>query len=63
MKLIDFAKKSGITTYTDDELYELVELDKKFGERRLGEVDIVISYLFWKKIKKSLIDLPKNRMH
>lgn len=52
-KLNQIAKELGIKTITDDELYNVIENNKQ----SLGKIDIVISFLFWKKIKKSLIEL------
>ena len=44
---------------TDEYIYN--ELNKKLNSRSefLKDIDLVISYLFWKKIKKPLIELPK----
>lgn len=55
IKLNAVAEKLGIETISDDKLYEIIEDD----QQSLGEIDVVISYLFWKKIKKPLIELPK----
>ena len=54
-KLNDVAKKLGIETTTDEKLYEIIEKDKKI----LENIDLVVSFLYWKKIKKPLIELPK----
>jgi methionyl-tRNA formyltransferase len=48
------ARTKKILFFTDDApLYKLIEAKDK----RLQNVDLVISYLFWKKIKRSLIEL------
>ena len=52
-KLNQVADELGIETVTDDKLYEIIENDKQ----SLGKIDIIISFLFWKKIKKPLIEL------
>jgi len=60
-RLIDTALQFGIPVATDDELYYYTsEEGKTSGKRYLVEdIDLVISFLFWKRIKKPLIDLPK----
>lgn len=45
------ARSFGIPTSTDDELYQDIDT--------LKHIDLVISFLFWKKIKKPLINLAK----
>jgi methionyl-tRNA formyltransferase len=47
------AHRHAIELTTDDELYERVER----GE--LGDVDLVLSFLFWKRIRGPLIDLGR----
>lgn len=48
------AKKHGLLIFEDDKaLYEMI--NKK--DKRLADVDLVISYLFWKKIRTPLIKL------
>jgi methionyl-tRNA formyltransferase len=41
----------GISVVTDEYLYENIDKYK--------DIDLVISFLYWKRIKKPLIDLPK----
>ena len=59
-RLLDTAKYYGIPTATDEDLYHCIEKvrvkDYKFD---LKDVDLVISFLFWKRIRKPLIQLPK----
>ncbi|MDD5005756.1 MAG: NeuD/PglB/VioB family sugar acetyltransferase [Candidatus Omnitrophica bacterium] len=60
-RLIDVACKLGIPVVTDDELYDRLKnktkaLDSSYS---LKNIDLVISFLFWKRLKKPLIDLPK----
>ncbi len=53
-ELQKIAQAKRILFYTDDApLYKLIERNDK----RLQNVDLVISYLFWKKIKLPLIEL------
>lgn len=51
-KLTDIADKFNIPVISDIELYKLID------NKQLNDIDLVISYLFWKKIKSSLIKLP-----
>ena len=60
-RLIDTAQCYGIPTATDDELYDYLEGAggrRDFGFR-LDDIDLVISFLFRKRIKKPLIGLGK----
>ncbi len=50
--LSDSALRYGVSIITDDELYQRLD-DYK------GQVDLVISYGYMKRIKKPLIELPK----
>lgn len=51
------ARKYHILFFIDDApLYKMIERKDK----RVQEIDLVISYLFWKKIKTPLIVLPKR---
>jgi len=43
------AERHGLRLASDEELYE----------ERLEDVDLVISFLFWKRIRAPLIDLPR----
>jgi len=60
-QLICVAEKLNIPTATDGEIYDVLankkELNLKYGYD-LDQIDLVISFLFWKKIRKSLINLP-----
>ena len=49
--LWNFCKNNNISMCSDEEIYEKIK-DKP-------DIDIVISFLFWRKIKKPLIELPK----
>ena len=58
-KLVDVAQQMGIPTATDDQLYKILDSKKGSEFDQLQNIDLVISFLFWKKIKKPLINLPK----
>lgn len=59
-RLIDVAESYGIPTATDDDLYNYINGEDETGfEFDLEDIDLVISFLFWKRIKKPLIELPK----
>lgn len=59
-KIIDVANQLGLETTTDDELYRQINLGNKSKiKQSLESIDLVISFKFWKKIKKPLIHLPK----
>ena len=49
--LWNFCTKNNISVCLDTELYDKIS--------HKPDIDLVISYLFWRKIKKVLIDLPK----
>jgi hypothetical protein len=54
LDLKKFARQEKILFFTDDApLYKLIER----RDKRVQNVDLVISYLFWKKIRKPLIEL------
>lgn len=57
--LRDTARELGIPTMTDTELYQLIENNDSRPEMDLGNIDIVVSFLFWKKIRSPLIALPR----
>ncbi len=58
--LVDTAEYYGIPIASDEELYGYPEKQRvKEYEFDLTDIDLVISFLFWKRIKKPLIDLPK----
>jgi methionyl-tRNA formyltransferase len=56
-RLVEVARSLGIPTATDAELYEQLSGGPKRFD--LTDVDLVISYLFWRRIRKPLIELPK----
>ena len=60
-RLAEVADAHGIPTRSDTELYRCIEAGSQGGSPafELGDVDLVLSFLFWKKIQKPLIDLPK----
>ena len=59
-RLADTASSYGIPIASDEELYAcLAEQGDEFRGVSLRDVDLVISFLFWKKIKRPLIDLPR----
>ncbi|MGI9080781.1 MAG: formyltransferase family protein [Thermoleophilaceae bacterium] len=45
------AERLGLALVTDEDLYG--------GIGGLGEIDLVLSFLFWKKIRRPLIELPR----
>ena len=51
-KLIDFASKNGLNVISEEELYALVDNPTTNSKIDLKDIDIVISFLFWKIIKK-----------
>lgn len=53
--LYQTASGRGIRVISDRELYELIEQKHKDAQN----VDLVISYLFWNRIKKPLIDVAR----
>jgi methionyl-tRNA formyltransferase len=59
--LSDIAFSNGIPVCTDDDLYRSVmsECPPLPPLVPLKEVDLVISFLFWKRINRPLIDLPR----
>ena len=52
------AERHGLPLATDDELYEAIA-DPASSELDLGGVDLVISFLFWKRIRAPLIELGR----
>lgn len=52
-KVSDTAHKNRLKVVSEDSLYE------KIANNRLKDVDLVVSFLYWRKIKKPLLDLPK----
>jgi len=57
-KLIDFALKNGLNVLSEEELYNLIENPSSNSKIDLKNTDLVISFLFWKIIKKPLINFP-----
>jgi methionyl-tRNA formyltransferase len=57
--LFHAANDLGIPTASDVELYEHLKPESDRSVYNLDNVDLVISFLFWKRIKKPLIDLPR----
>tara|TARA_B110000438_G_C15818626_1_gene653171 strand:- start:3549 stop:4268 length:720 start_codon:yes stop_codon:yes gene_type:complete len=53
------ADELGIMHCSDEELYHIISNKYSKNQKLIKNIDIVISYLFWKKIKTSLIILPK----
>lgn len=59
-KLFDVAKNLGLNVITEEQLYNYISTDSKQNVPiNLENIDLVISFLFWKIIKKPLIELPK----
>ena len=58
--LRDTARELGLPVVSDTELYRELEAGAATGSGGLlADVDLVISVLFWKKIKPPLIELPR----
>ena len=57
-KLLEFAKKKNFSTVSYKEIISSLSTKDKLTSR-FSDVDLVISFLFWEKIEKKLIDLPK----
>jgi methionyl-tRNA formyltransferase len=60
-RLVDIVARRGVPTATDEQLYNVLA-----GRARpeslpfsLDDIDLVVSLLFWKRIRKPLIQLPK----
>lgn len=53
------AERAGLPLTTDDALYASID-DPAAGELDLGGIDLVLSFLFWKRIRKPLIDLGRS---
>jgi len=60
-RLITAARQYGLPIGTDDELYDYLSRAGGIPESGyiLEDIDLVISFGFWKRIKKPLIELPK----
>lgn len=60
-RLVDIAARRGIPTTTDKHLYDVLE-GRAAPETlpfSLDKIDLVVSLLFWKRIRKPLIRLPR----
>ncbi len=59
--LVETAHRFGIPVTSDIALYQNIAAGQCPPEcgYHLQDIDLVISYLFWKKIRKPLIELPK----
>jgi methionyl-tRNA formyltransferase len=59
--LRDTAQELGIPVVDDRTIYEALSSSDRMlpSGQRLGDVDLVLSFLFWKKIEKPLIALPR----
>jgi methionyl-tRNA formyltransferase len=53
------AEELGIFHCSDDELYSIISNKKSKHKKLIQNIDLIISYLFWKKIKLPLLHLPK----
>lgn len=60
-RLVDIAARRGIPTTTDETLYDVLEgrAGPEVLPFSLDKIDLVISLLFWKRIRKPIIQLPK----
>ncbi len=56
IKLIESAERYGLPVTSDEDLYAYLD-GSQASPFDLCHVDLVLSFLFWKKIKKPLIDL------
>lgn len=59
--LADAARDLGLPLSTDRALYDRLAGDERAapGVGRLENVDLVLSFLFWKRIRRPLIELPR----
>jgi methionyl-tRNA formyltransferase len=55
--LLEVARKNGILTINIEQLYNWIEKPND-SPINIKSIDLVISYLFWKRIKKPLLSLP-----
>lgn len=60
-RLVDIAARRGIPTTSDQILYDVLEgrAGAKTLPFSLDRIDLVISLLFWRRIRKPIIQLPK----
>jgi methionyl-tRNA formyltransferase len=57
--LHETAKSFGIPVLRDEDIYRAINEEIPWLQKRLYQIDLVISFLFWKKIKSPLIELPR----
>ena len=57
-RLRDFAEARGLPVTCDTALYD--ELSDGRARAALEPVDLVVSFLFWKRVKRPIIDLPRS---
>ncbi len=57
-RLIDYAREMNIPVTTDTSLYKQIKGKEVESPVDLDGIDLVVSFLFWKRIKQPLIDLP-----
>jgi len=59
-RLDEAARRHGIALASDDELYAAIEAPgRRAGPIDLGGVDLVLSFLFWRRIRAPLIELGR----
>ena len=58
-KLIDYASENELNVLSEEELYRLIDNPSVNSNIDLKDIDLVISFLFWKIIKSPLINFPK----
>ena len=60
-RLVDIAARSNVLTTTDQHLYDVLEgrAPPETLPFALDKIDLVVSLLFWKRIRKPLIQLPR----
>jgi methionyl-tRNA formyltransferase len=56
--LRDFAESNGLPLTSEAELYAGIAGNE--GEQELTDIDLVVSFLYWKRIKPPLISLPRR---
>lgn len=57
--LAESARRHGIPLRTDEELYRMIGGETTDPEVSLESIDLVLSFLFWKRIRRPLIELPR----
>ncbi|MFC2163245.1 methionyl-tRNA formyltransferase [Candidatus Altiarchaeota archaeon] len=59
-RLVDTARRNDLPIVSDEQIYDALSGKGDPGlTKKLKDVDLVISYLYWCKIRQSLIELPK----